>query len=432
MKNTARTENAPAVTETEAVPAAQDNAPDEGTLQYVMYVGTNDKDTYKPEHTGEEAIQIVDRICLNYFEGYTLQEATGSWKDEKDNITHEYTIVCYFDGADKEDVYHAADDIIAALNQNTVLIEENHIKMDYYSSPGAAAVSGTKEIPSGQGYEEAQPVDIRENARVSYLGPAGTYTEEAAKLFFSTGAELFPQGTVDDAIAELDSGNTDYAVIPQENTIGGAVTNYMDALIAQEDVYIVGEIVLPISQTLMGLPGTELTDIKTVYSHAQGIAQSKEWRSRNLPDAQAVEKDSTAAAASFVADSGDRSLAAIAAPGAAGIYGLEVLAENVQITMENKTRFYVLSKEPPGALHTNAVFVARCSADLIDDIIVDIHDSGLEMTALHDRPEGSFLGSYNYIIETQSEHAVTEEQISAACSRPEVRFIGCFNVTEKQ
>ena len=80
-------------------------------------------------------------------------------------------------------------------------------------------------------------------------------------------------------------GEADYAVIPQENTIGGAVTNYVDALIRQEDVYVVGEVVLPISQTLMGLPGTELSDIRTVCSHAQGIAQSAAWRSEHLPDA---------------------------------------------------------------------------------------------------------------------------------------------------
>lgn len=105
----------------------------ETTAQYVMYVGTNDKDTYKPEHTDEEAKKIVDEICLKYFEGYTLQDATGSWTDEKNNITHEYTLVCYFDGADDETVHKAADEVIKALNQNTVLIEQDEIKTEYYS-----------------------------------------------------------------------------------------------------------------------------------------------------------------------------------------------------------------------------------------------------------------------------------------------------------
>ena len=204
---------------------------------------------------------------------------------------------------------------------------------------------------------ELQQVTIKGNATVSYLGPAGTYTEEASKLFFSENAVLSPQTTVDEAIAELNAGNADYAVIPQENTIGGAVTNYIDALIKQQNVYVIGEVVLPISQTLMGIPGTELADIQTVCSHAQGITQSAEWRSQNLPEAVTEEKDSTAAAASYVAETGDKTIAAIAAPGAAELYGLEVLAENVQITMENKTRFYVLAKEPSDALHTNTVFI---------------------------------------------------------------------------
>ncbi len=104
----------------------------EKSIQYVMYVGTNDKDTYQLEHSREEARDIVDRVCLKYFEGYTLQEATGAWTDEKNEITHEYTLVCYFDDTDKQTVYQAADEIIRELNQNTVLIEEDVISIEYY------------------------------------------------------------------------------------------------------------------------------------------------------------------------------------------------------------------------------------------------------------------------------------------------------------
>lgn len=102
-------------------------------MQYVMYVGTNDKDTYMPVYTNEEAKDIVDKVCLKYFEGYTLQEAIGSWTDEKNNVTHEYTLVCYFDDTDEETVYKAADEVIKELNQNTVLIEKDEIVIDFYS-----------------------------------------------------------------------------------------------------------------------------------------------------------------------------------------------------------------------------------------------------------------------------------------------------------
>ena len=270
-------------------------------------------------------------------------------------------------------------------------------------------------------------------ARVSYLGPAGTYTEEAAQFWFPAEAALNPRDTVNDAIADVLAGEADFAVIPQENTVGGAVVNYVDALIAAEDAFVVGEVVLPISQTLMGVPGAKLEDIATVCSHAQGLAQSAQWRSEHLPEAEAVEMASTAAAASYVAETGDPTVAAVAAPGAASLYGLEVLATDVQITGANKTRFYVLALTPLEAEGlTRAVFVATCDASEIDDIIVRLHDVGLELVALHDRPEGSRLGRYHYVIEAENPSGVTPEQVEAARALPGVRFAGCFDAAEKR
>ena len=277
----------------------------------------------------------------------------------------------------------------------------------------------------------APGAEFQADARVSYLGPAGTYTEEAARFFFRSAAAFLPESTVDEAIADLVEGRADYAVIPQENTIGGAVTNYVDALIGQEGVSVVGEVILPISQTLMAVPGAALSDIKTVCSHAQGIKQSEAWRAEHLPDAVTEEMGSTAAAASFVAQQQDKSVAAIAAPAAAELYELEVLAENVQITDANKTRFYVLSAAPLTGLLTHAVFVADCGADRLDDIIVEIRDAGLELVTLHDRPEGSALGRYHYIIEVVSDGGISAQRLDRVCALEEVRLLGSFDAVEK-
>ena len=277
------------------------------------------------------------------------------------------------------------------------------------------------------------PELIMDDAKVSYLGPEGTYTEEAARFFFPDTASFFPKESVPEAIAEVVSGKADYAVIPQENTLGGAVVNYVDALIAEEKVYVVGEIILPISQTLIGISGASIEDIKTVCSHAQGLVQSRKWREEHLPDAEVKEMPSTAAAASFVAESNDKTIAAIAAPGAADLYGLLVLAENVQITDTNKTRFYVLSSiEPNNEKQTRMVLVASCEANRIDDIIVEIHNAGLELVTIHDRPQGSNLGSYNYIVEVESENGITAKQIETIKAIPEIRLLGCFKTIEKQ
>ena len=295
-----------------------------------------------------------------------------------------------------------------------------------------ASGCGASSVPAAESSEDTASSAIKENAAVSYLGPAGTYTEEAAQFFFPDAGKLLPESTVPEAIADVVSGKADYAVIPQENTLGGTVVNYADALIAAENIYVVGEVVLPISQTLMGLPGTELSEIRTVCSHSQGIAQTEEWRSKNLPDAEVQEMASTAAAASYVAETGDKTIAAVAAPGAAPLYGLSVLAENVQITDTNKTRFYVLSASNlEGTKLTHAVFVASCEANRIDDIMVAIHNAGLELVTIHDRPEGSNLGVYNYIIEAECPDGITEKQLKDVLSFSEVRFFGTFDAMEK-
>lgn len=268
--------------------------------------------------------------------------------------------------------------------------------------------------------------------QVSYLGPEGTYTEEAAKFWFQSDDVFLPKETVNDAIADVLSGSADFAVIPQENTLGGAVVNYVDALIAADDAYVVGEVVLPISQTLMGIPGASPADIKTVCSHVQGLTQSAQWRAENLPDAVTVEMSSTAAAAGYVAEQQDKSIAAVAAPGAAELYELEILAENVQISDANKTRFYVLSDTfSAGEELPRAVFVASCEGSQIGEIISSIHETGLEVVSLHDRPEGSSLGSYHYVIEVEDTAGITDDQIGAVSVYDGVRFLGCFDTVEK-
>ena len=278
----------------------------------------------------------------------------------------------------------------------------------------------------------AASAESQDAARVSYLGPEGTYTEEAAQYWFQEGAAFMPKETVADAIALVLHGEADCAVIPQENTLGGAVVNYIDALIGADGVYVVGEVVLPINQTLMGTPEATLDDIRVVCSHAQGLTQSARWREKNLPEATAREMPSTAAAASYVAEQGDKSIAAVAAPGAAPLYGLKVLAENVQMSDANRTRFYVLScRQAEGTALARAVFVATCEASEIDDIIVEIHDAGLELVSLHDRPEGSRLGRYHYVIEVEAEAGVSDDQIERLSALDGMRFAGRFNAVRK-
>ena len=194
----------------------------------------------------------------------------------------------------------------------------------------------------------ATPVRIdRENAVVSFLGPEGTYTQEACGVFLEDNGEYLPYETVEDAVDAMLRGESRCAVIPQENTIGGAVTDYVDTLIARDGVSVIGEVELLINQNLLAKPGAALADVKKVYSHKQGIAQGRDWLKEHLPDAEIVEVSSTAEGAKTVAEGNDPACAAIASAACASVYGLELLAEGIQQNDSNRTRFYVLSPDAP-------------------------------------------------------------------------------------
>lgn len=292
------------------------------------------------------------------------------------------------------------------------------------SSSDAAEPAAATEAPN-------PTAEIADVTSVAYLGPAGTYTEEATKLFFGTNDELKPQETVADALALVKDGTVAYAVIPQENAIGGPVTDYIDALLKTDGLSVVGEVVLPIHQTLMGLPGTDLSQVTRVLSHKQGLAQGSGWLDQHLPAAERVEAASTAAAAKEVAEGGDTTAVAIAAPGAAELYGLEVLEQNVAQSDTNKTRFYVVSQTPNQQEgYDRAVFVANREASKLPELLDGLCKDGTELVCVHDRPDGSTLGSYRYVIELAHTGGFADAELTRLKGIDGLVFLGAYRSIE--
>lgn len=284
--------------------------------------------------------------------------------------------------------------------------------------------SGQKVSEASQATDDAVSY---ESAKVSYLGPEGTYTNEACEVFFEKKGEYVPYETVNDAVEALNAGESDYAVIPQENTIGGAVIDYVDTLIANTDLYVVGEVELPINQNLLVLPGIKVEDIKTVYSHKQGIAQGKAWMQKNLPNAEIIETSSTAEGAKIVSEGGDASWAAIASAGCADVYGLEIAAKNIQENDKNKTRFYVLSKSEPTLQQGNRLaFVATGAAENLPALLAKLNDQKMKLVTLHDRPQKTELGKYYYIIECSDTNYESYKKLTENKSF-EFRYLGAFD-----
>ena len=273
----------------------------------------------------------------------------------------------------------------------------------------------------------AQEADFAQ-ARISYLGPEGTYTQEAAELFFGGQGTYLPKDDVGASVQALLDGEADYAVIPQENAIGGPVVEYLDEVISHDGVCVVGEVELPINQNLLVRPGTQLADIRVVYSHKQGIAQGSAWLAENLPDAEVVEVSSTAEGARMVAEAEGGDCAAIGSAAAAQVYGLEVAAEAIQMSDANKTRFYVLSLGEPGREErARMAFLATGPASGLPDLLESVEDAGLSVVAVHDRPARTELGIYVYLIECSGGGYDAFERV-ASDEVYELRFLGSYDL----
>ena len=295
------------------------------------------------------------------------------------------------------------------------------------ASSSSSANSGTPASSSANASNQQQ--SDWSKARVSYLGPEGTYTQEACQLFFAGQGTYLPQEDVAASVKAVLDGTADYAVIPQENTIGGPVAEYLDEVVSHDNISIVGEVELPISQNLLTKPGTDLASIKTVYSHKQGIAQGSEWLKKNLATAEVVEVASTAEGARMASEAQGNDCAAIGSAAAAGVYGLEVAADNIQMSDTNKTRFYVLStQEPSKGPASRMAFLASGKASDLGKLLEDVKGAGATVVAVHDRPRKTELGEYTYLVECANLGFDAYDALTKGNQAFVFRYLGAFEV----
>ena len=182
-----------------------------------------------------------------------------------------------------------------------------------------------------------------QKARVVFQGAEGAYSQAAMHQYFGDQIDSFHVDTFRDAMMAIDEGSADFAVLPIENSTAGMVSEISALLVAFEN-YIVGEQIIKIEHCLMAVPGTELSDIKTVYSHPQSLMQSARFLN-NHPDWRQISMQNNAFAARKVADEKDKTQAAIASEYAAKLYGLEILKKGVNQSDTNSTRFIIVTNQ---------------------------------------------------------------------------------------
>ena len=269
---------------------------------------------------------------------------------------------------------------------------------------------------------------VQERERVSYLGPCGSYSSLAAKALCPQ-AEGVPCKSFFAAVRQLKEGAVSAAVLPVENTLQGAVTQNLDLLYAERDLFAVREYVLPIEHRLIAREGTPLCAVRRVFSHKQAILQCGKFLAETLPQAEIVYTDSTAESLSYIEREGD-----------AGIVGSHIRAEglafltgNIADEEKNFTHFLLVRRGeealPP---HSGRIyFAATCPHEpgALVRLLQILSAFDLNMTKIESRPIKNSPGEYCFFIEFQGD--IAEADVRAVVHRLEqyaknFKLLGCY------
>jgi prephenate dehydratase len=271
--------------------------------------------------------------------------------------------------------------------------------------------------------------------RVGFLGPPGTFTEEAllgqpdlAQL------ELVPLAGLLDVLTAAQSGEVDLGFVPIENSIEGTVTATLDNLVFDTELLIQREIVLDVHLNLMARPGSRTSDITRVVSFPHASAQCRGFLAQVLPGAEVLAANSTADAARQVGEGRSPDTAALAPALAAKLYGLEVLESDVEDHQDNQTRFVVVARAgiPAPTGHDRTSIVCYQQADRpgsLHAILGQFAARNLNLTKLESRPTKRALGDYCFIIDLEGH---VDDEVVADCLRDlhaqlaGVKFLGSY------
>lgn len=266
--------------------------------------------------------------------------------------------------------------------------------------------------------------------RLAYLGPSGTFTEEAA-LRYQASAELVPCSSEAAVASAVESGRADEGVLPIENSLEGSVTRTLDILIHETQLAIRHELILPIEHCLIVRPGMTTDDVQVIHSHPQALNQCRKYIERCFPNARREASLSTAAAVEEML--GVEGAVAIGPARAAELHGAQVLARGIQDNPHNKTRFVVLGatdSEPTGRDKTSiALTVAHDRPGTLVSVLHEFSDRSINLTKIESRPSREELGVYIFLVDLEghrSEPAVAEAVAAVQAKALFFRVLGSY------
>ena len=258
-------------------------------------------------------------------------------------------------------------------------------------------------------------------ARVVFQGAEGAYSQMAMMQYFGENIRSFHVDTFRDAMSAIDEGSADFAVLPIENSTAGIVNEIYDLLVEFEN-YIVGEQIIRIEHCLLGVPGAQLSDIRTVYSHPQSLMQSAKF----LADHpwQQISMQNNAFAARKVADEQDKSQAAIASALAGQIYGLEILKQGVNQSGTNSTRFIIVTNQKifrKDASKISICFEVPHESGSLYHMLSHFIYNNLNMTKIESRPIEDRNWEYRFFVDFEGNLADSAVKTALRGLRDEAR-----------
>jgi len=273
---------------------------------------------------------------------------------------------------------------------------------------------------------------LEEAIRVAYLGPEGTFSEQAVRKHFGAAVAASPSASVDDCFRSAESGATQFTVVPVENSTDGVVGRTLD-LLTSTPLRICGEIELRVQQNLL-FKGKTLKEVKRVYSHSQSLAQCNGWLGKNLPKAARIPVASNAEAAQRAAK--EKGAAAIAGLLAGERYKLNVLAKSIEDLPDNTTRFLVLGQidpAPTGKDRTSLVMSAENKPGAVHGLLTPLAEHKVSMTRIESRPlrTRASLWEYFFFIDVeghQKDAAVAKALEGLRLKAPFFKVLGSYPV----
>lgn len=256
---------------------------------------------------------------------------------------------------------------------------------------------------------------------VAYLGPQGTFSEQATFTRFGSAVQGQPCATIDDVFRAVENGTAHHGMVPVENSSEGAIGRTLDLLL-QSTLQVCGEVMLPVHQCLLS-QHCEQGAIETIYSHPQSLGQCQGWLNAHLPNAARIPAASNAEAARLAAENPHS--AAVAGVQAAVHFGLSVCVENIEDDPRNTTRFLVLGKQqvaPSGNDKTSLAIAAPNRPGAVHELLAPLAKHGVSMTKLESRPARSGLWEYVFYMDIEGHQ--TDAKVAAALA--ELKQVAAF------